>query len=153
MSGRDVIGIAATGSGKTLAFLVPALLKLAHMAAEKKAGGGVTGKGRVPQPKVLIIAPTRYLIVHTLNIYTCIHTYTRSVQLNCVLFCRELAMQSHQVAGEVGGPFQSVCIYGGVPKPAQKRDLSAGAEIVVATPGRLLDLIEEEALSLACTYV
>ena len=73
MSGRDVIGIAATGSGKTLAFLVPALLKLAHMAAEKKAGGGAAGKGRVPQPKVLIIAPTRYLI----NMF--IHTYIRDL--------------------------------------------------------------------------
>jgi superfamily II DNA/RNA helicase len=58
-------------------------------------------------------------------------------------------MQSHQVAGEVGGPHQSVCIYGGVPKGFQKKDLAAGAEIVVATPGRLLDLIEEKALSLA----
>ena len=47
-----------------------------------------------------------------------------------MLLLRELAMQSHQVAGEVGGPFKSVCIYGGVPKPAQKRDLSAGGMYV-----------------------
>ena len=76
MSGRDVIGIAATGSGKTLAFLVPALLKLAHMAA----GGGAAAKGRVPQPKVLIIAPTRYVIVETfctsLDVSIHTHTYT-----------------------------------------------------------------------------
>ena len=80
MSGRDVIGIAATGSGKTLAFLVPALLKLAHMAA----GGGAAAKGRVPQPKVLIIAPTRYVIVETfcnsldISIHTHIHTRTHT---------------------------------------------------------------------------
>ena len=73
------------------------------------------------------------------NIYSLIGTF---------LLSRELAMQSHQVASEVGGPYKSVCIYGGVPKPAQKKDLSAGAEIVVATPGRLLDLLEENALSL-----
>jgi ATP-dependent RNA helicase DBP3 len=43
-----------------------------------------------PSPRVLIIAPTR-----------------------------ELAMQSHQVVLDVGGP-KGVCIYGGVPKPSQK---------------------------------
>jgi DEAD/DEAH box helicase len=42
-----------------------------------------------------------------------------------------------------------VCIYGGVPKPQQKADLRAGAEVVVATPGRLLDLMEENSLSLS----
>jgi ATP-dependent RNA helicase DBP3 len=49
---------------------------------------------------------------------------------------------------DVGG-LKGVCIYGGVPKPQQKADLRAGAEVVVATPGRLLDLIEERALSLS----
>jgi hypothetical protein len=61
---------------------------------------------------------------------------------------RELAMQSHQVVLDVGG-IKSVCIYGGVPKPQQKADLRAGAEVVVATPGRLLDLMEENSLSLS----
>ena len=41
---------------------------------------------------------------------------------------RELAMQSHQVVLDVGG-LKSVCIYGGVPKPQQKADLRAGAEV------------------------
>jgi len=58
-------------------------------------------------------------------------------------------MQSHEVVGEVGGPFKSVCVYGGVPKGFQKKELSDGAEVVVATPGRLMDLIEEKALSLS----
>ena len=57
-------------------------------------------------------------------------------------------MQSHQVVLDVGG-IKSVCIYGGVPKPQQKADLRAGAEVVVATPGRLLDLMEENSLSLS----
>ena len=59
-------------------------------------------------------------------------------------------MQSHQVVVDVGG-LKSVCIYGGVPKPQQKADLKAGAEVVVATPGRLLDLLEENVLSLSGT--
>jgi ATP-dependent RNA helicase DBP3 len=72
-----------------------------------------------PAPRVLILAPTR-----------------------------ELAMQSHQVVEEMAGP-KGVCIYGGVPKQQQKQDLRNGAEIVVATPGRLMDLLDEKALSLA----
>ena len=46
----------------------------------------------------------------------------------CALMSRELAMQSHQVVLDVGG-LKSVCIYGGVPKPQQKADLRAGAEV------------------------
>jgi ATP-dependent RNA helicase DBP3 len=72
-----------------------------------------------PTPRILVIAPTR-----------------------------ELAMQSHQVVEEIGS-LKGVCIYGGVPKQSQKADLRAGAEVVVATPGRLIDLVDEGAMSLA----
>ena len=57
-------------------------------------------------------------------------------------------MQSQQVVEELGGP-PGVCIYGGVPKHVQRNALQAGAEVVVATPGRLVDLLEEGALSLS----
>lgn len=60
---------------------------------------------------------------------------------------RELAMQSFQVVQELG-TIKGVCIYGGVPKDVQKADLRAGADIVIATPGRLVDLIEENVLTL-----
>ena len=120
LAGRDVIGIASTGSGKTLTFLVPALLRIAsHLAHNKSsASSSGSGKGGTPCPKVLVLAPTR-----------------------------ELAMQSQQVCEEVGG-FKSVCIYGGMPKQYQRTELRSGAEIVVATPGRLMDLMEEGALSM-----
>ena len=68
---------------------------------------------------------------------------------------RELAMQSDIVCREVGehkgtGPaVRSVCIYGGVSKHDQKQAIRDGVEIIVATPGRLLDLVEEGALSLS----
>ena len=74
--------------------------------------------GGTPSPRVLVMAPTR-----------------------------ELAMQSQFVCDEVKS-YRSVCIYGGVPKQHQRAELKAGAEIVVATPGRLLDLVEEGALSM-----
>ncbi len=62
-------------------------------------------------------------------------------------------MQSHQVVLEVGSA-KGACIYGGVPKPAQKTELRAngGVDVVVATPGRLEDLLEENALSLSSEY-
>jgi ATP-dependent RNA helicase DBP3 len=119
LAGRDVVGIAATGSGKTLGFLIPGLLRIDRLKAESGAGYGKATGTNKPAPKILIVAPTR-----------------------------ELAMQSHQVVEEMGGPL-GVCIYGGVPKNVQRAALQAGAEIVVATPGRLMDLIEENALSLS----
>jgi len=61
---------------------------------------------------------------------------------------RELAIQVQTVTAlfqnsSVGGSrFRSTCIYGGAPKGPQIRDLERGSEIVVATPGRLIDFIE-----------
>jgi len=58
---------------------------------------------------------------------------------------RELAMQSQVVLEEAADAVQikSVCVYGGVPKYNQMKDLSRGVEVVVATPGRLIDLMNE----------
>lgn len=58
---------------------------------------------------------------------------------------RELAMQSQEVL-EVAGKFcgiRSVAVYGGVPKWPQRKALEQGVEVVVATPGRLIDLMNE----------
>ncbi len=62
---------------------------------------------------------------------------------------RELAMQSQEVLDAVlaakglKGAFRSVCLFGGVPKHDQRRALRAGVDVIVATPGRLVDLMEE----------
>ena len=58
---------------------------------------------------------------------------------------RELANQSHEVLEEYGFSvgLKSMVIYGGIPKFEQKKKLAAGVDIVVATPGRLKDLMEE----------
>lgn len=128
MSGRDVVGVAETGSGKTLAFFLPAMMHCAQ-AVEGKAGkqgrGGKEGKGGTDgTPRVLVLAPTR-----------------------------ELAMQSDVVCREAGARMGlvSVCIYGGVPKATQRQPLREGAAVVVATPGRLLDLVSEESCTLSHT--
>ena len=60
---------------------------------------------------------------------------------------RELAMQTQLVCEKAGvgcePPVASVCIFGGVSKEPQKRALRKGAQVIVATPGRLIDLMQE----------
>ncbi|EYU21378.1 hypothetical protein MIMGU_mgv1a004869mg [Erythranthe guttata] len=57
---------------------------------------------------------------------------------------RELAVQIQQEATKFGASskIKSTCIYGGVPKGPQVRDLQKGVEVVIATPGRLIDMLE-----------
>ncbi|KAI4193913.1 MAG: hypothetical protein LQ350_008089 [Teloschistes chrysophthalmus] len=63
---------------------------------------------------------------------------------------RELAAQIHDQISAIATPqnIHTACLYGGVPKPPQQLALKA-AEIVVATPGRLNDLIEEGSANLS----
>ncbi|KAG9446496.1 hypothetical protein H6P81_012624 [Aristolochia fimbriata] len=57
---------------------------------------------------------------------------------------RELAVQIQEEAAKFGSQsnVKSTCIYGGAPKGPQIRDLRKGVEIVIATPGRLIDMLE-----------
>jgi len=57
---------------------------------------------------------------------------------------RELAVQIQQECERFGksSKIKSTCVYGGVPKGPQIRDLTRGVEIVIATPGRLIDMLE-----------
>lgn len=69
---------------------------------------------------------------------------------------RELAVQVQEVSCEyakiVGQ--RSICVYGGAPKGPQESALRRGAEICVATPGRLIDFLESHAITLSrCTYL
>jgi len=57
---------------------------------------------------------------------------------------RELAVQIQKECSKFGSSsrIRNTCVYGGVPKGQQIRDLARGAEIVIATPGRLIDMLE-----------
>eukprot|EP00931_Biecheleriopsis_adriatica_P059615 TRINITY_DN356_c0_g1_i2.p1 TRINITY_DN356_c0_g1~~TRINITY_DN356_c0_g1_i2.p1 ORF type:complete len:503 (+),score=105.81 TRINITY_DN356_c0_g1_i2:105-1613(+) len=66
-------------------------------------------------PIVLVLAPTRELAVQ--------------IQEECIRFGKS-------------SKIKNTCCYGGVPKPPQSRDLREGVEIVIATPGRLIDFLE-----------
>lgn len=69
---------------------------------------------------------------------------------------RELAQQIQKVARDFGTStmIRHTCIFGGSPKGPQARDLERGVEIVIATPGRLIDFLEKGTTNLArCTYL
>ncbi|CAB3385749.1 Hypothetical predicted protein [Cloeon dipterum] len=69
---------------------------------------------------------------------------------------RELAQQIQQVAHEFGttSRVRNTCVFGGAPKGPQARDLERGVEIVIATPGRLIDFLECGKTNLRrCTYL
>ncbi|KAL9104724.1 MAG: hypothetical protein Q9163_000336 [Psora crenata] len=57
---------------------------------------------------------------------------------------RELAVQIQQEMTKFGksSRIRNTCVYGGVPKGGQIRDLSRGVEVCIATPGRLIDMLE-----------
>ena len=58
---------------------------------------------------------------------------------------RELAMQIQDVMEKFGAAvgITSLCLYGGAPKVEQKKGLRAGPDVIVATPGRLKDFMDE----------
>ncbi|WAQ95857.1 DDX17-like protein [Mya arenaria] len=69
---------------------------------------------------------------------------------------RELAQQVQQICNDFGtsSSIRNACVYGGSPKGPQLRDLERGAEICIATPGRLIDFLEMGKMNLRrCTYL
>ncbi|XP_063363100.1 uncharacterized protein LOC134651918 isoform X2 [Cydia amplana] len=69
---------------------------------------------------------------------------------------RELAQQIQSVAQAYSarGLIRNTCLFGGSPKGPQARDLERGVEIVIATPGRLIDFLERGTTNLRrCTYL
>lgn len=69
---------------------------------------------------------------------------------------RELAQQIQKVAIDFGYKVRinNACVFGGAPKGPQIRDLENGAEIVIATPGRLIDFLDRNITNLKrCTYL
>jgi ATP-dependent RNA helicase RhlE len=117
LQGGDILGGAQTGTGKTAGFVLPLLQRLMLSArAERPAVNGQRGKRL---PRALILAPTR-----------------------------ELAAQVEESVRVYGKflPLTSTCIFGGVGINPQVSALRQGVDIVVATPGRLLDIYGQRAI-------
>lgn len=68
---------------------------------------------------------------------------------------RELAQQIAAVMTEAGEQckIRTLCVYGGVPKPPQAKALRKGVHVIVATPGRLEDLMNDGACQCALSFV
>jgi len=129
LAGRDVLGCAQTGTGKTGAFALPILQRLGRPAPgqlspvsnDRPAGNGKRNRrgdrGRSDRrPRVLVLAPTRELAT---QIHDSFRTYGRHL------------------------PIRNAVIFGGVSQFHQVRALRDGVDVLVATPGRLLDLMNQ----------
>ncbi|KAL5518481.1 DBP3 [Sanghuangporus vaninii] len=121
LDGKDVIGIAETGSGKTLAFGIPAICRI--VSNQSNSSKPKKSKSKQGQISVLAVAPTR-----------------------------ELALQTHETFRELGKPFglTSIAVYGGVDKAPQRQALKdKSAAMIVGTPGRMLDLVNDGSCDLS----
>ncbi|XP_062197442.1 DEAD-box ATP-dependent RNA helicase 52C-like [Phragmites australis] len=118
LTGRDLMACAQTGSGKTAAFCFPIISGILRGPPAQRPQRGGM---RTAYPLALILSPTR-----------------------------ELSMQIHDEARKFS--YQTgvkvVVAYGGAPINQQLRDLERGVDILVATPGRLVDLLERARVSL-----
>ena len=146
LAGKDVVASAQTGTGKTAAFMLPTLQRIAvekpggaekpdakepnaasgrDAAAERNAAAGRNAKRggvkRNAYPRALIITPTR-----------------------------ELAAQIDDVAKSVCASTgqQAVIVTGGARYKHQITALQKGCDVLVATPGRLIDLLDKKHTSL-----
>ncbi|MES2830925.1 MAG: DEAD/DEAH box helicase [Pseudomonadota bacterium] len=130
IAGRDLLVSSQTGSGKTAAFMLPALHKFAlagdqpqseasrtaNQEAQSSRARGERPRFKAAQPKMLVLTPTR-----------------------------ELALQVTTATDKYGSSMRrvkAVSILGGMPYPKQMQLLAKNPEILVATPGRLIDHME-----------
>lgn len=118
LAGDDLIGQARTGMGKTFGFGVPLLHRIAT------ADNGTTPLDGTP--RALIIVPTREL---------------------CIQVTKDLENASKYLTNHQGS-LKVAAIYGGRPYDTQIAALRDGVDVVVGTPGRLLDLANQNHLIL-----
>lgn len=145
LHGKDIFGIAQTGTGKTAVFAIPILQKLweekscdhtaqqpeaaaeqpvtaENMPIRKERRGRAHGREKGSGPiRALILTPTREL---ALQIDECFTDYGKYTGL------------------------RHTAIFGGVKQGSQVEKLRRGVDILIATPGRLLDLINQKIVKL-----
>ncbi len=134
LAGRDLLAQAATGTGKTAAFALP---MIDMIAAGRDQGSGIRDpkgsrvrESRTPNPESrtsgIVLVPTREL---AMQVAEAIHRYARGTGISVVP------------------------LYGGSSMQQQIRALDRGADVVVATPGRALDHIRRQTLTLDAVRV
>lgn len=121
LAGRDLIGGANTGSGKTATFALPMLQQVAVQISEQSSATNRNSDGNYVTG--LILVPTREL-------------------------AKQVADSIRSYAVHFNGSIKTVAVFGGVSVNTQMMSLRGGSDILVATPGRLLDLISSNAVRL-----
>ncbi|KAL1958745.1 hypothetical protein VTO42DRAFT_3864 [Malbranchea cinnamomea] len=125
MAGRDLMACAQTGSGKTGGFLFPILSQAFQNGPStpptQQGGQFSYGRQRKAYPTSLILAPTRELVSQIFD------------------EARKFAYRSW---------VRPCVVYGGADIGSQLRQIERGCDLLVATPGRLVDLIERGRISL-----
>ena len=116
LEGRDLLGCAQTGTGKTASFAIPILQRLYNKHRNNNENGNKSNK-RNRHIQALILTPTREL----------------AAQVG----------QSFKTYGHYTG-LKTAVIFGGVGQGPQVLALQSGVDILVATPGRLCDLINQK---------
>jgi ATP-dependent RNA helicase RhlB len=111
---KDVAGQSQTGTGKTAAFLIAAFTRLLRGSPSAAATPGTAA------PRVLIIAPTRELVV-------------------------QIEADAHLLGRFT--PFRTLAVYGGIDYNKQRDALHAGRDLLVGTPGRLIDYLKQHVWS------
>ncbi len=113
LEGKDLMVSASTGSGKTASFILPALQRILAARGDNTKR---REKGVVYGPRILVLTPTRELAIQVAKAAT---TYGRHVQ-----------------------GLRVATVVGGVPYPAQIAALRGPLDILISTPGRLLDHLQ-----------
>lgn len=123
LKGRDLIGIAETGSGKTLAYLLPAIVHVNAQPILGKYLKQLTWLGSLLGVNI----PSSFGLLYDISV-----TFFSELGDGPIVLVlaptRELAVQIQQEATKFGASsrIKSTCIYGGVPKGPQVRDLQKG---------------------------
>ncbi|WDQ16856.1 DEAD/DEAH box helicase [Rhodopirellula sp. P2] len=117
LDGNDVLGAAQTGTGKTAAFALPILQIMWEDDQERREPSNRRGgrPGRRPI-RTLVLSPTREL--------------SAQIEANFRIYGKKTRLRS-------------TVIFGGVNQNPQVRELQSGVDTLVATPGRLLDLVSQ----------
>ncbi|WP_280152442.1 DEAD/DEAH box helicase [Piscinibacter sp. XHJ-5] len=113
LQGHDLMVSSSTGSGKTASFILPALQRILAARGDNTKR---REKGVVYGPRILVLTPTRELAIQVAKAAT---TYGRHVQ-----------------------GLRVATVVGGVPYPAQIKALRGPLDILISTPGRLLDHLQ-----------
>ncbi|WP_287496804.1 DEAD/DEAH box helicase [Pandoraea sp. CB10b_02] len=143
LAGRDLLVSSPTGSGKTAAFMLPAI----HRFAEMQASGELNGRAPAAHPRNQPAAPGEKPRKGQR-----VRRVAAQPLLLVLTPTRELAQQVSSAADTYGKQLRrlrTVSILGGMPYPRQLEMLAKQPEIVVATPGRLLDHIASGKIDLS----